>query len=154
MLLTLTTTHQPATDLGYLLRKNPARPQSFDLSFGRAHVFYPEASNERCTVALLVEVDPVGLVRNRRGPSGEGGALEQYVSDRPYAASSFLSVAIADVFGTALAGNSKERPELVDAPIICLLGEKFSIAILLFICTQIFPKYKNAQSTQTTSHES
>jgi hypothetical protein len=99
-----------------LLRKNPARPQSFDLSFGRAHVFYPEASNERCTVALLVEVDPVGLVRNRRGPSGEGGALEQYVNDRPYAASSFLSVAIADVFGTALSGNSKERPELVDTP--------------------------------------
>jgi 3' terminal RNA ribose 2'-O-methyltransferase Hen1 len=114
MLLTLTTTHQPATDLGYLLRKNPARPQSFGLSFGKAHVFYPEASSERCTVSLLVEVDPVGLVRNRRGPSGERGALEQYVNDRPYAASSFLSVAIADVFGTALAGNSKERPELVD----------------------------------------
>src|SRR5580698_5067268 len=117
MLLTLTTTHEPATDLVFLLRKNPARPQSFNLSFGKAHVFYPEASKERCTVALLVEVDPIGLVRNRRGPSGEGGALEQYVNDRPYAASSFLSVAIADVFGTALAGNSKERPELVDAPI-------------------------------------
>jgi 3' terminal RNA ribose 2'-O-methyltransferase Hen1 len=115
MLVTLTTTHQPATDLGYLLRKNPTRPQSFDLSFGRAHVFYPEAGNERCTVALLVEVDPVGLVRNRRGPSGEGRALEQHVNDRPYAVSSFLSVAIAEVFGTALAGNSKERPELVDA---------------------------------------
>ena len=115
MLLTLTTTNQPATDLGFLLRKNPARPQSFRLSFGKAHVFYPEAGNERCTAALLVEVDPVGLVRNRRGPSGEGGALEQYVNDRPYAASSFLSVAIAEVFGTALAGNSKERPELVDA---------------------------------------
>ncbi len=112
MLLTLTTTYQPATDLGYLLRKNPARPQSFELSFGKAHVFYPEASHERCTVALLVEVDPVGLVRNRRGPSGEGGALEQYVNDRPYAASSFLSVAIAEVFGTALSGNCKERPEL------------------------------------------
>jgi 3' terminal RNA ribose 2'-O-methyltransferase Hen1 len=117
MLLTLTTTHQPATDLGYLLRKNPARPQSFSLSFGQAHVFYPEATHERCTVALLVEVDPVALVRNRRGPSGEGGALEQYVNDRPYAASSFLSVAIADVFGTALAGNSKERPELVNTPL-------------------------------------
>lgn len=117
MLLTLTTTHQPATDLGYLLRKNPARPQSFELSFGKAHVFYPEATNERCTVALLVEVDPVGLVRNRRGPAGEGGALAQYVNDRPYAASSFLSVAMADVFGTALAGNSKERPELVNAPL-------------------------------------
>jgi 3' terminal RNA ribose 2'-O-methyltransferase Hen1 len=117
MLLTLTTTHQPATDLGYLLRKNPARPQSFSLTFGKAHVFYPEASTERCTVALLVEVDPVGLVRNRRGPRGEGGALEQYVNDRPYAASSFLSVAIAEVFGSALAGKSKERPELTDAPL-------------------------------------
>jgi len=114
MLLTLTTTHQPATDLGYLLRKNPARPQSFSLTFGKAHVFYSEANAERCTVALLVDVDPVGLVRNRRGPRGEGGALEQYVNDRPYAASSFLSVAIAEVFGSALAGKSKERPELVD----------------------------------------
>lgn len=116
MLLTLTRKHRPATDLGYLLRKNPARTQSFSLSFGKAHVFYPEATSARCTVALLVEVDPVGLVRNRRGPSGEGGALEQYVNDRPYAASFFLSVAIADVFGSALSGKSKERPELVDAP--------------------------------------
>lgn len=117
MLLTLTTTHRPATDLGYLLRKNPARPQSFSLSFGKAHVFYPEATDGRCTVSLLLEVDVVGLVRNRRGPSGEGGALEQYVNDRPYAASSFLSVAIADVFGSALACSSKERPELVDTPL-------------------------------------
>ncbi|HTG45784.1 MAG TPA: 3' terminal RNA ribose 2'-O-methyltransferase Hen1 [Verrucomicrobiae bacterium] len=113
----MTTTHQPATDLGYLLRKNPARLQSFSLAFGQAHVFYPEATAERCTVALLVEVDPVGLVRKRRGPSGEGGALEQYVNDRPYAASSFLSVALADVFGSALSGRSKERPELADAPL-------------------------------------
>ena len=122
MLLTITTTHQPATDLGYLLRKNPARSQSFSLSFGKAHVFYPEASNERCTVALMVEIDPDGLVRNRRGPSGEGGALDQYVNDRPYAASSFLSVAIGDVFGTALAGNCKERPELVDLSIPLQVG--------------------------------
>jgi 3' terminal RNA ribose 2'-O-methyltransferase Hen1 len=117
MLLTITTTHHPATDLGFLLRKNPARPQSFTLTFGKAHVFYPEATSERCTVALLVEVDPVALVRNRRGPRGEGGALEQYVNDRPYAASSFLSVALAEVFGSALAGKSKERPELADAPL-------------------------------------
>src|SRR6266852_338837 len=117
MLLTLTSTHEPATDIGFLLRKNPSRPQSFNLSFGKAHVFYPEATPERCTVALLVEVDPVGLVRNRRGPSGEGGALEQYVNDRPYAASSFLSVALAEVFGSALAGKSKERPELTDMPL-------------------------------------
>jgi 3' terminal RNA ribose 2'-O-methyltransferase Hen1 len=100
-----------------LLRKNPGRAQSFDLTFGKAHVFYPEAEADRCTVALLVEVDPVGLVRRRRGPSGEGGALEQYVNDRPYAASSFLSVAIAEVFGSALSGMCKERPELVNAPL-------------------------------------
>jgi len=117
MLLTISTTHRPATDLGYLLRKNPARAQSFDLSFGKAHVFYPEASEERCTVALFVEVDPVGLVRNRRGPAGEGGLLERYVNDRPYAASSFLSVALAEVFGSALSGKSRERPELVSQPI-------------------------------------
>ncbi len=116
-MLTITTTHVPATDLGYLLRKNPARPQSFDLTFGKAHVFYPEASAELCTVALLLEVDPVGLVRNRRGSPGEGGALEQYVNDRPYAASSFLSVAIAEVFGSALSGQCKERPELADKPL-------------------------------------
>src|SRR5260370_9292477 len=117
MLLILTTTHSPATDIGFLLRKNPSRPQSFNLSFGKAHVFYPEATPERCTVALLVELDPVGLVRNRRGPSGEGGALEQYVNDRPYAASSFLSVAIAEVFGSAMSGKAKERSELVEAPL-------------------------------------
>jgi 3' terminal RNA ribose 2'-O-methyltransferase Hen1 len=117
MLLTITTTEQPATDLGYLLRKNPARVQSFAQNFGTAHVFYPEATAERCTVALLLEVDPVGLVRNRRGPAGERFALEQYVNDRPYVASSFLSVAIADVFGSAMTGKCKERPELAEKPI-------------------------------------
>jgi 3' terminal RNA ribose 2'-O-methyltransferase Hen1 len=114
MLLTITTTHTPATDLGYLLHKNPARTQSFELSFGKAHVFYLEASPSRCTAALLLDIDPVGLVRNRRGPSGEGGTLEQYVNDRPYVASSFLSVAIAQVYGSALAGRSKERPNLAE----------------------------------------
>src|SRR3954454_7132384 len=117
MLLTITTTHRPATDLGYLLYKNPARPQAFEMTFGRAHVFYPEAEADCCTAALLLEVDPVALVRNRRGPSGEGFALEQYVNDRPYVASSFLSVAIAQVFGSALSGRSKDRPELVDMPL-------------------------------------
>jgi 3' terminal RNA ribose 2'-O-methyltransferase Hen1 len=117
MLLTITTTHQPATDLGYLLHKNPARCQTFALSFGQAHVFYPEATPERCTAALLLDIDPISLVRNRQGPSGEGHALEQYVNDRPYVASSFLSVAIAEVFGSALAGRSKERPALADTPL-------------------------------------
>lgn len=114
MLLTITNTRAPATDLGYLLHKNPNRLQSFDLSFGRAHVFYPEATAERCTAALLLDVDPVGLVRSRRGPAGEGGMLEQYVNDRPYVASSFMSVAIARIFGTALSGTSKSRPLLAD----------------------------------------
>ncbi len=114
MLLTLSTTHRPATELGYLLHKNPSRPQSFELTFGQAHVFYPEASAERTTVALLLDVDPVGLVRERRGPAGEGGSLGQYVNDRPYVASSFMSVALARLFGSAMAGRSKERPELVD----------------------------------------
>lgn len=117
MLLTITTTHEPATDLGYLLHKNPARCQSFPLSFGQAHVFYPEARPDRCIAALLLDVDAVGLVRNRRGPAGEGHALEQYVNDRPYVASSFLSVAVAQVFGSALAGRSKERPELATSPL-------------------------------------
>lgn len=117
MLLTLTTTFCPATDLGYLLHKNPGRPQSFDLSFGRALVFYPEAGPDRCTAALLLDIDPIGLVRNRRGPSGEAFSLEQYVNDRPYAASSFLAVAIAQVFSSALSGTSRERPELVNTPI-------------------------------------
>jgi 3' terminal RNA ribose 2'-O-methyltransferase Hen1 len=115
MLLTITTTHAPATDLGYLLHKNPVRSQSFPLSFGHAHVFYPEAAPERCAATLLLDVDPVGLVRDRRGPAGEGGGLEQYVNDRPYVASSFLSVAIAQVFGSALAGRCKDRPELAEA---------------------------------------
>jgi 3' terminal RNA ribose 2'-O-methyltransferase Hen1 len=117
MLLTLSTTYVPATDLGYLVHKNPAKVQSFPLAFGQAHIFYPVAAAERCTVAMLLDIDPIGLVRNRRGPAGEGGLLEQYVNDRPYVASSFLSVAIAQVFGSALSGRSKDRPELVEMPL-------------------------------------
>src|SRR6202011_5622671 len=117
MILTITTTHKPATDLGYLLHKSPFRVHSFEQVFGKAHVFYPETTDERCTAALLLEIDPIGLVRDRRGPSGEGYALEQYVNDRPYAASSFLSVAIARTFGTAISGKSKERQELADTPL-------------------------------------
>lgn len=114
MLLTITNTQSPATDLGYLLHKSPDRLHSFSLAYGKAHVFYPEATPQRCTFALLLEIDPIGLVRNRRGPRGEAGALEQYVNDRPYVASSFLSVAMSRVLGTAMAGRSKGRPQLVD----------------------------------------
>lgn len=113
MLLTLTLTRPPATDLGHLLHKHPGRLQSFSLPFGQAHVFYPDATEDRCTAALMLEVDPVGLIRRGvRFPR-----LDQYVNDRPYVASSFLSVAIARVYNTALGGRSKERPELVEQPL-------------------------------------
>lgn len=114
MLLTITLEHKPATDLGYLLHKNPSRLHTAELSFGKAYVFYPEATTDRCTAALMVEVDPVGLVR---GKTKDGGMLDQYVNDRPYVASSFLSSAITEFFSTAMLGRSKERPELAVMPL-------------------------------------
>jgi 3' terminal RNA ribose 2'-O-methyltransferase Hen1 len=111
MLLTISTTHQPTEDLGYLLHKHPARFQSYDLSFGKAHVFYQECSQSRTTAALLLDVDPVGLVRGKS--RDQGFQLSQYVNDRPYVASSLMSVAISQVFGSALSGRCKDRPELV-----------------------------------------
>jgi 3' terminal RNA ribose 2'-O-methyltransferase Hen1 len=116
MLLTLTTTHTPATDLGYLLHKNPATLRSVDMWFGQAHVFYPEATDERCTAALLIDVDPIGLVR-RKGRGAEPASLEPYVNDRPFAASSFVSVALAKLFGTTMSGRSSERQDLADTAI-------------------------------------
>ncbi|MEO8852107.1 MAG: 3' terminal RNA ribose 2'-O-methyltransferase Hen1, partial [Allobranchiibius sp.] len=117
VLLTLSTTREPATDLGYLLHKHPSRVQGFGLPVGRAHVFYPEATAERCTVALLVEVDPVALVRGRGDNSRGGFALGQYVNDRPYAASSLLAVAVKRVFATAMTGRCDSRAELAAGPI-------------------------------------
>jgi 3' terminal RNA ribose 2'-O-methyltransferase Hen1 len=116
MLLTITTTHAPATDLGYLLGKNPARLQTFEISQAHsAHVFYPEATAARCTAALLIDVDPVALVR---GPRWAGEfALGQYTNDRPYVASSMLTSALARVFRSALNGQCKERPALAEAAI-------------------------------------
>ncbi len=115
MLLTLTSTAPDATSLGFLLHKHPDRVQSFRQAVGTAHVFYPEATDERCTAALLLEVDPVALVRGRR--PGDAGALAQYVDDRPYAASSMLAVALGAVFRTALQGRCAARPELVGEPL-------------------------------------
>jgi 3' terminal RNA ribose 2'-O-methyltransferase Hen1 len=117
MLLTITTTREPATDLGFLLHKNPERIHTAELSFGTARVVYPEATEARCTAAVLVEIDPVGLVRDRKGPKGSEFSLAQYVNDRPYAASSFLSAAMTKLFGTAMSGRSKERPELAETAI-------------------------------------
>jgi 3' terminal RNA ribose 2'-O-methyltransferase Hen1 len=116
MLLTITTTHTPATDLGFLLHKNPARCQRFELTFGHAYVFFPEASPEKCTAALLLDVDPIGIVRGKAG-SMMGGPLDQYVNDRPYAATSLLSVALLQVFGSACKGQCKEKPDLTSLAI-------------------------------------
>ena len=117
MLLSLTTTHFPATDLGFLLHKHPSRAQSFTLAFGTAHVFYPEAKEDRCTAALLLDLDPIKLVRGSKSATRAHGPLAQYVNDRPYTASSFLSVAMARVFKSALAGRCGEKPELANTAI-------------------------------------
>ncbi len=121
MLLTISSTttgsDAAATDLGYLLHKHPDRAQAFDLPVGRAHVFYPEATENRCTAALLLEVDPIDLVRGRKFGGSDDFSLAQYVNDRPYAASSMLAVALAGVYRTAMAGRCDHRPDLPDVPL-------------------------------------
>ncbi|GAA0391583.1 hypothetical protein GCM10009541_38380 [Micromonospora gifhornensis] len=119
MLLTLTTTHRPATDLGHLLVKHPDRTHAFDVPVGTAHVFYPQADEARCTAALLLDVDPTRLAAARgrgrgRQPTAtpESFALGRYVNDRPYAASSLLASALSRVYRSALRGESRDRPEL------------------------------------------
>jgi len=116
VLLTISTTHRPATDLGYLLHKHPDRVQEFRQSFGTSTVLYPEATDERCTVLLTLDIDPVRLARSRGRNSPDFG-LAQYVNDRPYAASSLLGAALADVFSTARSGRCDSRQELADGAI-------------------------------------
>ncbi|MBR0149548.1 MAG: 3' terminal RNA ribose 2'-O-methyltransferase Hen1 [Lachnospiraceae bacterium] len=110
MLLTITYRGENTQDLGYLLYKNPARPQSVQLSMGRAYIFYPEVSDEETTVALLVSLDPLNLAKGKTGSLEKG--LFAYVNDRPYVASSFMTNAINRVFGTAMTGRCDSRPEL------------------------------------------
>jgi len=111
MLLTITYTGLNSLDLGYLLHKNPYRPQMIDFNHGKVYVFYPEASNERTTAAILLDIDPIDLVRGKKGTGG----LFDYVNDRPYVSSSFLSVAISKVFGTAMTGRADNHQELSDS---------------------------------------
>ena len=114
MYLSVATTHRPATDLGFLLHKHPGRVHETELPFGKAVVFYPQADDARCEAALILDVDPVGLVRGK----GRGdGLLDQYVNDRPYAASSFLAVALGRAMRTAMSGASRDRPELAEMAI-------------------------------------
>lgn len=114
MLLTISTTYQPATDLGYLLHKNPHNMHETNLSFGKALVFYPTASQDYCEAALLVDIDTVELIRNRKYFTSEGFSLYEYVNDRPYVASSFACVALSSVFRSAMSGKCKDKPELVN----------------------------------------
>jgi 3' terminal RNA ribose 2'-O-methyltransferase Hen1 len=114
MIINITTTHYPATDLGYLLHKHPDRFQSVELSVGKAHIFYPEKSAERTTISLLLDIDPIDMVRGAKNLSGDGFSLGQYVNDRPYVASSFLSVALSKAFSSAMNGHCKDKPELVN----------------------------------------
>ena len=118
MLLTITYENdgEDTRDLGFLLHKNPERAQQFELSFGKAYVFYPEVSENRTTAALLLDIDPIDLARGKQG-STEGGLFD-YVNDRPYASTSFMSTAIVRVFGTAMSGRCDKRPEL--AKQLCL----------------------------------
>ncbi|WP_338064152.1 hypothetical protein [Cryobacterium aureum] len=112
MLVTVTSTAPAASNLSHLLRKHPDRAQAFPLSVGTAHVFYPEVSDERCTVALLLEVDPIGLVRDKRFRGNDAATLARYVKDRPYASSSMIAVALGQVFRTAMNGSSESFAEL------------------------------------------
>lgn len=113
MLLKITTTYQPATDLGYLLGKHPGRFQTKELNFGKAHVFFPEANEKRCTAALLLDLNSINLAKAHQRKVRGHVALAHYVNDRPYAASSFLTTAMTKVFSSALNGSCRDRPELV-----------------------------------------
>ncbi|MDR2159216.1 MAG: 3' terminal RNA ribose 2'-O-methyltransferase Hen1 [Treponema sp.] len=115
MLFTITYTGENPADLGYLLHKNPARPQTAELSFGRAHVFYTETGPGRYTAALLLDIDPLDLVRGRKGT--KPGGVFDYVNDRPYVCSSFMCTAISAVYGTAMSGRCAKKQELADTPL-------------------------------------
>lgn len=115
MLLTITYTGKQTQNLGYLLHKNPYRAQSFDLSYGHAYVFYPEVSDEKNTAALLLDINPIDLARGKLGT--RDGGLFDYVNDRPYVSSSFMSTALSRVFNTAMSGKCDKNQELADTPI-------------------------------------
>jgi 3' terminal RNA ribose 2'-O-methyltransferase Hen1 len=113
MLLVITLYADNAADLGYLLHKNPRRPQALQMNFGKAYVFYPAVRERECSAALLLDVNPLDLARGKLG-SREGGLFD-YVNDRPYVCSSFMSTAISRVYGTAMAGRCEKRQALADS---------------------------------------
>ena len=112
MLLTVSTTHQPATDLGYLLHKNPARIQTEQLTFGKAHVFYPDADENLCTVALLADMDPIGLPKT--------DAKTRLMATLRYEFAAYgwsLTYCWSCSPSAGGCGRSKDRPELADTAI-------------------------------------
>ena len=151
MLVTITATRPPeaewpATDLGYLLAKNPASVQDFSHGFGRSRVFYPEADEARCTAALYLEIDPIGLIKSRNLGTADF-SLSQYVNDRPYAATSLLAGAIGQVFRTAIRGTSKDRPELAATAIPLALHLPVVPAAEAFIARMFEPLGWTVQAT-------
>ncbi len=114
MLLTLETAGPDASKISYLLHKHPDKVQSFTMSFGRVHVYYPKYQHDSAVACMLLDVDPVGMVRGAYRESDF--MLGQYVNDRPFVASSFMSVAIAQVYSSALSGKCKDDPNLPQTP--------------------------------------
>ena len=117
MLLTITAEGENAAALSFLLHKHPDTLQQVELSVGTASIFYPEYGTEKVTAALLLDIDPIGMVRNAKNFAGKDFLLGQYVNDRPYVASSFMSSAISKAFSSAMNGNCKEHPEFIDMPL-------------------------------------
>jgi hypothetical protein len=114
MILNISTTYRPAIDLSYLLHKHRDKFQTFELSVGKVHVFYSKKSEDRTTISLLLDIDPIEMVRGVRNSGSENFVLGDYVNDRPYVASSFMNVAISKVFSSAMNGKCKNKPELVN----------------------------------------
>lgn len=117
MLLTITAEGENAAALSFLLHKHPDKLQQVELSVGVAYIFYPECGKEKVTAALLLDIDPIGMVRNAKNFAGKDFLLGQYVNDRPYVASSFMSSAISKAFSSAMNGSCKEHPEFIDMPL-------------------------------------
>ena len=117
MLLTITAEGENAAALSFLLHKHPDKLQQVELSVGAASIFYPECEKEKVTAALLLDIDPIGMVRNAKNFAGKDFLLGQYVNDRPYVASSFMSSAISKAFSSAMNGSCKEHPEFIDMPL-------------------------------------
>jgi 3' terminal RNA ribose 2'-O-methyltransferase Hen1 len=119
--LSIATTRQSATDLGFLLYKHPDRVFRSDASRNSkmsAVGFYPEAADERCEFCLIVEVDPVERVRG----ASWGAGIAQYVEPLPFLASSYMSQALSLCLRSAMNGivtskNASEEKRLQAAAV-------------------------------------